>query len=110
MRAALLQVLYTIRSERLLVEQLDYNLLFRWFVGLSLDDRVWDHSTFSQNRDRLFSQEVARMFFERVRALAEWSRLISDEHFSVDGTLIDAWASHKSFVPGWRRPTAWWAQ
>jgi transposase len=110
LRAALLQVLYTIRSERLLVEQLDYNLLFRWFVGLSLDDRVWDHSTFSQNRDRLFSQEVARMFFERVRALAEWSRLISDEHFSVDGTLIDAWASHKSFVPGWRRPTAWWAQ
>lgn len=71
LRAALLQVLYTIRSERMLVEQLDYNLLFRWFVGLSMDDRVWDHSTFSQNRDRLFNQDVARLFFERVRALAE---------------------------------------
>lgn len=98
LRAALLQVLYTIRSERMLVEQLDYNLLFRWFVGLSMDDRVWDHSTFSQNRDRLFNQDVARLFFERVRALAEWSSLTSDEHFTVDGTLIDAWASHKSFV------------
>ncbi|QEL54864.1 IS5 family transposase [Chromobacterium paludis] len=98
LRASLLQVLYTIRSERLLVEQLDYNLLFRWFVGLSADPRVWDHSTFSQNRDRLFTEDVARAFFIRVRSLAEWGKLTSDEHFSVDGTLIDAWASHKSFV------------
>ncbi|SMF13846.1 IS5 family transposase [Pseudogulbenkiania subflava] len=98
LRASLLQVLYSIRSERLLVEQLDYNLLFRWFVGLSIDARIWDHSTFSQNRDRLFTEEVARSFFLRVRTLAEWGKLTSDEHFSVDGTLIDAWASHKSFV------------
>ena len=98
LRASLLQVLYSIRSERLLVEQLDYNLLFRWFVGLSVDARIWDHSTFSQNRDRLFTEEVARSFFLRVRTLAEWGKLTSDEHFSVDGTLIDAWASHKSFV------------
>ena len=112
LRASLLQVLYTIRSERLLVEQLDYNLLFRWFVGLSTDARVWDHSTFSQNRDRLFTEDVARAFFIRVRSLAEWGKLTSDEHFSVDGTLIDAWASHKSFVrkdddtppPGGRNP------
>lgn len=98
LRASLLQVLYSIRSERQLVEQLDYNLLFRWFVGLSVDARIWDHSTFSQNRDRLFTEEVARSFFLRVRTLAEWGQLTSDEHFSVDGTLIDAWASHKSFV------------
>jgi transposase len=98
LRAALLQVLYSVRSERLLVEQLDYNLLFRWFVGLAMDERVWDHSTFSQNRDRLFNQDVARAFFERVRSLAEWSKLTSDEHFTVDGTLIEAWASHKSLV------------
>lgn len=98
LRASLLQVLYTIRSERLLVEQLDYNLLFRWFVGLSADARVWDHSTFSQNRNRLFTEDVARAFFVRVRSLAECGKLTSDEHFSVDGTLIDAWASHKSFV------------
>ncbi len=105
-------MLYTIRSERLLVEQLDYNLLFRWFVGLSADARVWDHSTFSQNRDRLFTEDVARAFFIRVRSIAEWGKLTSDEHFSVDGTLIDAWASHKSFVskddetppPGGRNP------
>jgi transposase len=73
-------------------------VLFRWFVGLSADARVWDHSTFSQNRDRLFTEEVARAFFIRVRSLAEWGKLTSDEHFSVDGTLIDAWASHKRFV------------
>ena len=98
LRASLLQVLYTIRSERQLVEQLDYNLLFRWFVGLSADARVWDHSTFSQNRDRLFTEDVARAFFVRVRSIAAWGKLTSDEHFSVDGTLIDARASHKSFV------------
>ncbi|MGH6629141.1 MAG: IS5 family transposase [Burkholderiales bacterium] len=98
LRALLLQVLYSVRSERLLMEELNYNLLFRWFVGLSMDERMWDHSTFSQNRDRLFNQDVARLFFQRIKSLAEWSEYASNEHFSVDGTLIDAWASHKSFV------------
>ena len=98
LRASLLQVIYTVRSERQLVEQLDFNLLFRWFVGLSMDEQVWDHSTFSQNRDRLFNQDIARLFFQRIKSLAQWSQYASDEHFSVDGTLIDAWASHKSFV------------
>jgi len=99
LRASLLQVLYTVRSERQLVEQIDFNLLYRWFVGLSMDDAVWDHSTFTQNRERLFNQDMARRFFERIKGLAEWGELTSDEHFSVDGSLIDAWASHKSFVP-----------
>lgn len=98
LRAALLQVVYTIRSERQLCEQLDYNLLFRWFVGLEMDEPAWDHATFSKNRERLFNQEVVRAFFEHVKGLAVWADLISDDHFSVDGTLIDAWASHKSFV------------
>src|SRR5690606_2964652 len=93
-RALLLQILYTVRSERQLMEQMDYNLLFRWFVGLTVDERVWDASTFSANRDRLFNQDLAREFFERVLALARWQDLVSDEHFSVDGTLIQAWASH----------------
>ena len=98
LRALLLQVLYTLRSERQLVEQLDYNLLFRWFVGLGIDDPVWDRSVFCANRDRLLSESVARDFFSRVVAIAEWQGLVSDEHFSVDGSLIEAWASHKSFV------------
>jgi len=98
-RALLLQVFYSIRSERLLCEQLDYNLLFRWFVGLSMDDAVWDHSTFSKNRDRLMQAEIAAAFFERVLAQAKAKGLTSDEHFSVDGTLIEAWASLKSFRP-----------
>jgi len=98
LRALLLQVLYTIRSERQLVEQLDYNLLFRWFVGLGIDDPVWDRTVFCANRDRLLSKTLAREFFDRVLAIAEWQSLVSDEHFSVDGTLIEAWASHKSFV------------
>jgi transposase len=115
LRGSLLQVLYSVRSERLLCEQIEYNLLFRWFIGLGMDSEVWDHSTFSQNRDRLFNQNVARLFFERVKGLAAWGKLTSDEHFSVDGTLIDAWASHKSFVrkdggeppqDGTRNPTA----
>ena len=97
LRALLLQILYTVRSERLLMEQLQYNLLFRWFVGLSLDDPVWDHSTFSKNRDRLLDGDVAMRFFQAVRAQAEAAHLMSDEHFTVDGTLLDAWASHKSF-------------
>jgi transposase len=98
-RALLLQILYSVRSERLLMEQLDYNLLFRWFVGLAVDEAVWDASTFSANRERLLNQAMAREFFERVLALAQWRKLTSDEHFSVDGTLIAAWASHKSVRP-----------
>jgi len=99
LRALLLQILYSIRSERMLVEQLDYNLLFRWFVGLSMDDKVWDHSTFSKNRDRLIAHDVATQFFVTIRRLAEKADLLSNDHFSVDGTLIEAWASMKSFRP-----------
>jgi transposase len=95
LRAQLLQVFYSIRSELLLMEQLDYNLLFRWFVGLTMDDRVWDATTFTKNRDRLLNQDVARSFFRRVVERAHG--LMSDEHFTVDGTLIEAWASQKSF-------------
>ena len=98
-RALMLQVLYTIRSERLLVEQLEYNLLFRWFVGLSVDEPVWDHSTFSKNRDRLLEADIARELFEMIVEQARATGLLSDEHFSVDGTMIEAWASHKSFRP-----------
>jgi transposase len=97
LRASLLQVLYSIRSERLLCEQLDYNLLFRWFVGLSADELVFDHSTFSKNRERLLEADIARALFAHVYARARAENLTSDEHFSVDGTLIDAWASQKSF-------------
>ena len=99
LRALLLQIFYSIRSERMLVEQLDYNLLFRWFVGLSMDDKVWDHSTFSKNRDRLIAHDVATQFFQIVRQQAEAADLLSNEHFSVDGTLIEAWASLKSSRP-----------
>jgi transposase len=97
MRALLLQVLYTVRSERLLMEQLDYNFLFRWFVGLSIDDPVWDVTVFTKNRDRLLKGEVADAFFAAVLAQARQQGLLSDEHFTVDGTLIEAWAGHKSF-------------
>src|ERR1700729_3772944 len=90
LRALLLQVLYTVRSERLLVEQLDYNLLFRWFVGLSVDEAVWDHSSFTKNRDRLIEAGVARKLLRRVGARARRAGLLSSEHFSVDGTLIEA--------------------
>src|SRR6202451_3629181 len=99
LRALLLQVLYTIRSERMLMEQLEYNLLFRWFVGLNADDPVWVPSVFSKNRDRLMEGDVAQKFFDRILAQAEAANLTSDEHFSVDGTLIEAWASQKSFQP-----------
>ena len=95
LRAQLLQVFYSIRSERLLMEQLDYNLLFRWFVGLSMDDPIWAPTVFTKNRDRLLNQEIARSFFRRVVERA--APLMSDEHFTVDGTLIEAWASQKSF-------------
>lgn len=97
LRALLLQVLYTIRSERMLMEQLEYNLLFRWFVGLNADDPVWVPTVFSKNRDRLMEGDVAQKFFDRILAQAEATNLTSDEHFSVDGTLIEAWASQKSF-------------
>lgn len=99
LRAALLQVVYSVRSERLLMEQMQYNLLFRWFVGLNIDDPVWDHSTFSFNRERLFDAQIAQRFFENTVLLARVQELVSDEHFSVDGTLLEAWASHKSFRP-----------
>lgn len=99
LRALLLQVLYTIRSERQLVEQLQYNLLFQWFVGLSLDDAVWDATTFTKNRDRLLDGAIATAFFDEVLAEARTQGLLSREHFTVDGTLLDAWASQKSFRP-----------
>lgn len=99
MRALLLQVFYSVRSERQLVEQLRYNLLFRWFVGLAIDDVVWDHSVFSKNRDRLLEHAVVEAFFTEVMRVADAKGLLSKEHFSVDGTLIQAWASHKSFRP-----------
>lgn len=95
-RASTLQVLYSIRSERLLCEQLDYNLLFRWFVGLSIDEPVWDHSTFSINRDRLIEAKVARKLLRRIVRKARDAKLLSNEHFSVDGTLIESWAAIKS--------------
>jgi transposase len=95
LRAVLLQIFYTVRSERLLMEQINYNLLFRWFVGLEMDEPVWNHAVFSKNRERLLNQEVAQEFFGRV--LAEAKPHLSDEHFTVDGTLIEAWASQKSF-------------
>jgi IS5 family transposase len=91
----LLQVFYSVRSERLLVEQIDYNLLFRWFVGLGMDDAMWNHAVFSKNRDRLLTSDVAQRFFTEVNLRAK--KFMSDEHFTVDGTLIQAWASQKSF-------------
>lgn len=99
LRGLVLQALYGIRSERLLCEQLGYNLLYRWFVGLSMDEPPWDHSTYTKNRDRLIEHEVVRGLFGQVMEQAKAAKLLSDEHFSVDGTLIRAWASHKSFVP-----------
>ena len=98
LRALLLQCLFSIRSERALIEHLDFNTLFRWFVGLSMDEPVWDHSSFSANRDRLLKESVMREFFGGVVGIAEWAELISDEHFSVDGSLLRAWASHKSLA------------
>jgi transposase len=97
LRALLLQVLYTVRSERLLMEQLEYNLLFRWFVGLNLDEPVWDATVFSKNRERLLEGGIAEGFFQAVVEQAREQGLLSDEHFTVDGTLIEAWAGHKSF-------------
>src|SRR5262245_39210547 len=97
LRALLLQVFYTSRSERLLMEQLDYNLLFRWFVGLEMDDPVWNPTVFTKNRERLLTGDIAQVFFDRVVAQARRQGLLSDEHFTVDGTLVEAWAGLKSF-------------
>jgi len=97
LRALLLQVLYTVRSERLLMEQMDYNLLFRWFVGLQMDEEVWDVSVFTKNRDRLIEGEIAEGFFQQVLQQAQGAALLSDEHFTVDGTLLEAWANRRSF-------------
>src|SRR5215210_2936196 len=99
LRGLVLQALYGIRSERLLCEQLGYNMLFRWFVGLGMEDAAWDHSTYTQNRDRLIDHDAIRTLFGQVMQQAEEAKLLSSEHFSVDGTLIRAWASIKSFVP-----------
>lgn len=106
LRALLLQALYTIRSERQLMEQLDYNLLFRWFVGLGIDDPVWVPTTFTKNRDRLLDGDIAAAFFEAVLLHADTAALLSAEHFTVDGTLLEAWASHKSFRPRGDEPPA----
>lgn len=99
LRALLLQAFYSIRSERQMMERLEFDLLFRWFVGLGIDDAVWDHSVFSKNRARLLEGEIALKFLASILALPKVKRLLSSEHFSVDGTLIEAWASMKSFKP-----------
>ena len=99
LRALLLQVLYSVRSERQLMERLEFDMLFRWFVGLELDERVWDATTFTKNRDRLLDGGIAAGFFEAVLERARRQRLLSRDHFTVDGTLVEAWASHKSFRP-----------
>jgi transposase len=105
LRAQLLQMLYSVRSERLLMEEMDYNLLFRWFVGLNADDEVWDATTFTKNRDRLLEADVAKEFLSRVVEQARTKGLTSDEHFTVDGTLLEAWASLKSFQPKESKPS-----
>ena len=99
LRALLLQAFYTIRSERQLMERLEFDLLFRWFVGLGIDDTIWDHSVFSKNRDRLLQADIASQFLTAITEQSEIRRLLSDDHFSVDGTLVEAWASLKSFRP-----------
>lgn len=99
LKGLLLQALYTIRSNRLLVEQIGYNVLFRWFLGLALDEDVWDHSSFSTNQERLINSDAAQKFLAKIVEQARKAKLLSDEHFSVDGTLIEAWASIKSFQP-----------
>jgi len=99
LRAQLLQMLYSVRSERLLMEEIDYSILYRWFVGVNLDERVWDATSFTKNRDRLLEAAVAKEFLAQVVEQARDAGLISDEHFTVDGTLLDAWASMKSFQP-----------
>jgi IS5 family transposase len=99
LRGLILQLLYGVRSEGMLIEQLGYNLLFRWFVGVSMQDDPWDRSSFSKNRDRLIAHDTCAVLFEEVLAQARGKGVLSAEHFSVDGTLVRAWASQKSFVP-----------
>ena len=106
LRALLLQALYTVRSERLLMEEIDYSVLFRWFVGLSMDEPIWSPTVFSKNRDRLLKGDVASAFFDAVLRQAREAALLSDEHFTVDGTLLEAWASLKSFQRKDAGPTA----
>lgn len=106
LRSLLLQILYSIRSERMLTEQLDYNLLFRWFVGLSMDDTIWHHSVYSKNRERILHSDFAVMFLRSICSQAEAAGLLSDDHFTVDGTLIETWASLKSFRPKDESPPA----
>jgi transposase len=105
LRAQLLQMLYSVRSERLLMEEIDYSVLFRWFVGLNLDEAVWHPTTFTQNRDRLLGAAVAKEFLAQVVEQAREAELVSDEHFTVDGTLLEAWASLKSFQPKDNEPS-----
>src|ERR1700687_2459235 len=105
LRALLLQVLYTIRSERQLMEQLDYNMLFRWFVGLNMDDPIWDVTVFTKNRERLLDGDIAESFFQALLKQGRERNLLSDEHFTVDGTLLEAWASLKSFQRKDGKPT-----
>ncbi|HKA60524.1 MAG TPA: IS5 family transposase [Gemmatimonadales bacterium] len=99
LRALLLQYLYSVRSERLLMEEIDYSVLFRWFIGLGMDDAIWSPTTFSKNRDRLLRSDIAAAFFDAVVDQARAANLLSDEHFTVDGTLLESWASLKSFQP-----------
>jgi transposase len=99
LRALVIQVLYSVRSERLLMEEIDYSVLYRWFIGLNLDDRIWSPTTFSKNRERLLRGDIAGAFFAAITAQARAADLLSDEHFTVDGTLLEAWASLKSFRP-----------
>jgi transposase len=106
LRAQLLQMLYSVRSERLLMEEIDYSILYRWFVGLNLDEKVWDATSFTKNRDRLLEAAVAKEFLAQVVERARLAGLVSDEHFTVDGTLLDAWASLKSFRPKDEQPGA----
>ncbi|MEO6009637.1 MAG: IS5 family transposase [Vicinamibacteraceae bacterium] len=105
LRALVLQALYTIRSERLLMEEIDYSILFRWFVGLGMDEAIWSPTTFSKNRERLLAGDIAAAFFDAVVDQARQADLLSDEHFTVDGTLLEAWASLKSFRPTGETPT-----
>jgi transposase len=105
LRALMVQMLYSIRSERLLMEEIDYNILFRWFVGLNLDEEVWDATTFTKNRGRLLEADVAKQFLAAVVKIARKKDFVSDEHFTVDGTLLEAWASAKSFQPKEGKPT-----
>ena len=99
LRSLLLQAIYGLRSERLLLEQLDYNMLYRWFVGLGADDPIWHQTSFSKNRERLLNQKVLSLFLEKLLGMEEVKPLLSNDHFSVDGTLLQAWASHNSLKP-----------